>query len=389
MRERFLDVPRLKVWHLLGLVAATAAFLAVFRFRGEARDPLVRVLREARYGDSQARGRAIQDLRLARLDRSDLLATFLTSLDDPDPEVRRRAALGLEESLQRRKWKLPVDPLVEQVKQRITKQLSDPDPKAIFQSSHTLVALGDNSQTLRDYLIERVPGIREANEHARSEALGMLAARFRSDETARTVILAAMRDPDSEVRVAAAWSLGIWQLEKAIPDSVIETLIMGLGDEAPRVRAASVQSLSSLRSQARSAVPATVRLLDDHEAHPRYNAVAALGNFGVYAEPALETLRALIDRDPEPSIRDQAERSVKSIEAALQTFRGITLPDLMSELSEDSAARRTGAAEQLGDYGPIAEPAVSLLRGLLSDPDAKVRAASVAALRRIEPGDVP
>jgi HEAT repeat protein len=390
MRGQFLKVPRLRVWHLLGLVAVIAAFLAVTRFRTEVYSPLSRAWREAQYGDVPARQRALAMLGDADPERSDTIPFLLAALDDSDPGVRRIATRSLSNLLLRGASKKIVDPRAKEVKARLTQMLHDPDPGQRLQSAVTLVNLKDRSRPVFDCLIPLAQGVHGMNWQDRAEALAGLSD-FLPDATATAVVVRAMSDPDWLIRQAAALSLGRWGIAKSqpIPDSVIHALIAGLDDKVPMVRAHSAISLGWMHSHVDLSVPALVRLLDDREMDPRMRAATALGDFGVNAEPALPALHALVDREVDATVLKIAKESAASIDTEIRRLRERTLPGLVSELSEDDPALRGSAATELGNFGPPAREAIVPLRRLLSDPDAKVRQAATAALRQIEGGVAP
>jgi HEAT repeat protein len=392
MRERFLDIPRMKVWHLLALVATVAAFLAVFRFRHEQEYPVSRTFREARSGSVEARRQAIFELGSADLTQPDLIPALLTALQDSDPLVRRFATRSLttvmERATQRRIPKKEIVERTEEMKAGLARLLQDPDTKVRIEAAEALVPLDDRSEPLRDCLIKLAQGVAGEDRDTRRVSVTYL-SKFCADLEVTALLVAAMADSDSGIREQAAYSLGAWGTlrVKGVPDSVIEALIKGFDDESPKVRAASVGTLSFMGSQARASIPAIIRRLDDPASEPRMAAAYALANFGMYAEPALPALRSLVDRDPNPNLRSAAKSSVSKIEARVQAFQEHTLPDLISELSEDDPARRRGASQALSEYGPRAQPAVSELRRLLSDEDADVRQAAAAALKEIEPAE--
>ena len=63
-----------------------------------------------------------------------------------------------------------------------------------------------------------------------------------------------------------------------------------------------------------------------------------------------------------------------------------TLPVLMAGLADRLPLARRGAAEALGNLGPLAKEAVPALRKAVRDEDQDVRRAAVEALRSIRKG---
>ena len=57
-----MEIPKLRVWHLMMLVAASAALMAVLLFRQEVYDPTAAHLRKLRYADAAGKAAAIREL---------------------------------------------------------------------------------------------------------------------------------------------------------------------------------------------------------------------------------------------------------------------------------------------------------------------------------------
>src|SRR5215472_6555257 len=96
-------VLRIRVWHMLVLVAACAAFLAAFQYRRGVYDPTYARLRQVRYADADGKIAAIRELidsdirELIDSEASgfDVIQTLLSALGDADPAVRGVAARGM------------------------------------------------------------------------------------------------------------------------------------------------------------------------------------------------------------------------------------------------------------------------------------------------------
>ncbi|HEV3167541.1 MAG TPA: HEAT repeat domain-containing protein [Isosphaeraceae bacterium] len=385
MKQQFLKVPRLRVLHLLVLVAVIAAFLAVFRFRTDVYTPLSRELHDAKYGHLEERRKAIAVLGGASTDRPEVVPTLLAALDDPDMDVRRKATESLGLFLQQLKEKQSLHPRTEEVKARLTEQLRDDDRKLRMRSAMALLRLDDLSEPMRDVLIAEA---RNTEGGSRREAVLNLGAIFFKDERAAVILLASMRDPNPEIRTVASYALALLARQssaQAVPDSVVEALTAGLDDEEFRVRDASASGVKSLGKRARRAIPGLIRMLDDPSADRRAKAIDALRSFKESAEPAIPALRGVALQDPESRVRREAEAALAQIETGIKEFRDQILPELISELSDDEASRRQSAAQVLLDYGPMAKEAAPALRLRLADPVAKVRIAAKAALGALEP----
>jgi hypothetical protein len=79
---------RWKVRHLVALVAACAAFLAVFQYRRTTYDPTFALLRQVRYADKVGKVTAIRNVLENRDTSPVVVEALLGALGDADAEVR-------------------------------------------------------------------------------------------------------------------------------------------------------------------------------------------------------------------------------------------------------------------------------------------------------------
>ena len=163
-------------------------------------------------------------------------------------------------------------------------------------------------------------------------------------------VIEALEDPDAEVRLAAAGSLG-WR---------------GSGKRSPTL------------------VPALGRALADSDARVRRWSTMSLGNLGLDAEAALPALCALAN-DPETEVREQAAQAISTIEKSVLTFRSTTLPQAIAELEDANPITRALAAGRIEDLGSRASDAVPSLVRCVADREADVRLAAASALGQIGP----
>src|ERR1700677_4924104 len=99
-----LTIPKLRTWHLMGIVAASAALFSVMQFRWSVEDPGYAMMRRLRSLDAVERAKAADGLKFlrprdrrgsyARRDQA-ALAAVLAALGDPAFEVRWRAVNAL------------------------------------------------------------------------------------------------------------------------------------------------------------------------------------------------------------------------------------------------------------------------------------------------------
>ena len=223
-------------------------------------------------------------------------------------------------------------------------------------------------------------------------------------------LVSALRDPDAEVRAAAAWSIGAASggREPAGAEAALPRLAEVLRDEQETVRAAAARALGALGLTAKATAPALLAVLDDPRADVRAVAALALarmelspgavpslvhslgsrddyvrgfaawslGNLGPAAQDAVPALVQALGVDDTASVAAAALARIGP--AAAQA-----VPALAADLHGREAGRRWRAARTLGRIGPLAEAAVPELRAALRDPNEAVRAHAARALGRI------
>lgn len=156
------------------------------------------------------------------------------------------------------------------------------------------------------------------------------------------------------------------------------------------VRLQAAQTLGKLGPGAADAVPSLAHFLDDstdRDAELLDEAVVrTLGKIGRAARPAIPALVRIGRRN-----FDLERAAAEAIDQILLTPESESedVPTLMRNLRDRDEAVRLRAAKALGNLGPAARPAVSLLTEALKDPDADVRRVALQALRKIDPAAKP
>ena len=392
---------RLRMRHLLGLVAAFACLFGVLRYRQEVYDPASAQARRLRALDPAERTEAVEKLSAMGREAESAIPSLLGALNDGDPRVRARAAMGIPFIL-----RAPDHPRADDVRASLTGALADPDPGARHAVTVALGMLQPDPKAILPALIESAG---DADPMVRAWAVSLLGPAL-GDEGVWSTVLGATRDRDINVRNQAIRVLGrkpraarLAAVREALAPALKESnevnrgfaastlggyaqlvaedvseIYDALSDPNPFVRRMVCESLPHRRG-GRPAVPILVRSLGDPAPEVRRAAVARLGSIGLDAEAALVVLRRAIE-DKDGTVRDAATEAVRWIESRANDFRTKRLPGALEDLADPDPDIRRGAAEILGGYGPHSAPAVpALIRGL-DDRDASVRLASSHAL---------
>jgi HEAT repeat protein len=101
------------------------------------------------------------------------------------------------------------------------------------------------------------------NERARARAADNLVTAWSHpsvEALGRTALLAALKDPDRGVRMAAASALHYWNTNL---DLIVPEMVRLLSDPDPSVRGNTAATLGNFGEAARPAVPALVKLMQD------------------------------------------------------------------------------------------------------------------------------
>ncbi len=414
-----MDVRRIRVWHMLLLVAVCAGFLAVFQYRRGVYDPTSAHLRQARYADADTKVAAIRELMDVRLidltedghvvdseaSGFDVIQTLFGALGDADPAVRAVAAQTMAVVIQSdAALKKPDESLAGPVKAALTEALRDPDPTVRLRAASGLGQLRVTSKEGFDILLRgarttgqpvgRFRAVGDADD--RADALWVLGLAYRDEPEALPPILEAMSDRDPHVRISGIIAVncflrasdGNWYRRNpdfTVPEPTAEALLVRLEDEDDQVRRRAAELLGRLgQKMARRVVPLLIRDLDARHPTPVWT-VRALGGFGLEAEGARPALRALAaDGSVEGAVRFAAQEAVEAIDKVSRTFHEHTLPDLIANLGDDVPEIRAATAAPLARHGSRAKAAVPAMTRALDDPDPKVQRAASAALGVIE-----
>jgi len=187
--------------------------------------------------------------------------------------------------------------------------------------------------------------------------------RARGQNSSGTALIAALKDPDSGVRAAAARAL-----EEIGDKTAVPALIAALKDPDSGVRAAAARALEKIGDKT-AAVPALIAALKDPDKEVRRGAAWALGEIGdTSAVPAL--IAAL--KDPDRSVWDRVTKALAKLGDKS------AVPLMIAALKDPRKEVRAGAAIALGTAGDRA--GIQPLIEALKDVNELVRAAAASAL---------
>ncbi len=138
---------------------------------------------------------------------------------------------------------------------------------------------------------------------------------------ARDLLAEASKDPNERIRKLAIEALSrlpvvspprradLPQAAGKLGESNIELFVKSLNDSSPEVRAQSAEALGRLRDN--RAIEPLLATLNDKDERVREKAVVALGNFS--DERILDALVNFISKDSNANLRNQAEKTFKSV----------------------------------------------------------------------------
>ena len=322
------------------------------------------------YADERVVGTAIEalhdatpELRIAiatalkstSLDRPKIIAAFADALQDPEREVRERAAEVLH------------DKGDESVVEALVQALDDEEFLVRHEVIRALGKIGDHRAVgaLTDILCYHED---EFTRRWAAEALGELGS-----ASVIPSLVKALADSEPKVQQAAAHATGkIGELETAKP-----LLLEVLETESPNVQYWVAITLVWLKDP--SAVELCIQALDCNETEVREEALDALVSAGtdlLDGNRLLETCAGMLE-DEDGTVRSCAVRGLGQVSSseAIALLRGIL------ESGRESNLIRLYAVGSLANIGT--SEAVGAIIKVLNDPDATVRYAAITVLGKI------
>lgn len=261
-------------------------------------------------------------------------------------------------------------------------RLRDPSPDVRKGAADRLGELGKPALPLL------LDATNDSNPDVRVLACSALMKARPDPELAIRTLIKAIKDDQPIVRRAAAWELGIAQLNLGLEEGADETkatidaLRAALHDKDRDVRTAAVEALAALGRKAEPAGEDLVNALSDRDPRVRIAAARTLLRINHDSRhTVLPVLLSLVgDTNPESNVSQRAFGTLREEEAEEQT-----IPRLVELLQDKDAEARRRAATYLGDIGAQAISALYPLLESLGDEDATVRFRAAQAVAAIDP----
>jgi HEAT repeat protein len=310
--------------------------------------------------DAAARRKAANSLGLAGPEAKAAVPDLITALKDPDEQVRVTAARALA----------AIGPAAVPALLKAAESDSDRGVRTL-----AFLALGESRPVSGDALRALVAALSDPDKDLRpAAALALAGVGDRA--------VPPLRDALKAKNAGAATALGLIGAPAANPAA--PDLVAVLGDDDKELRIAAHHALVRIGAPA---VPALAADLPGADLRRWYSISVALGKIGPDAKGAVPALTAGLKHD-DKGVRVLAVQALAKIEPgneSLKPLLGEAVPALAEVLRQQDGGLRAWAAQSLGSIGPDARGAEPALTAALADSDGAVRAAAADALGRIGP----
>ena len=342
-------------------------------------------------------------------------------LEDADPGVRLRvlqavaetgfqAVPGLIEALKHEKaayWAClvlrEIGPAAKDAVPALAEKLKDPQPEVRREAAIALAAMDEAAVPAVGQLAAAL-----GDQHAHIAATYALGRIGRIPPEAEAVVRTNARSDDKMLSSTSLWALArVHPEDKELRREAAVQLIERLKDPDPFVRGRRGPwppcrllrrswprfgtRPCGMRTRPRSvtpwmpwppsapAVPRLIRALEHEKL--RGQAVYILGEIGPAAAPATESLAKLLG-DKDDRVAHEAVLALSKIGPGAKA----AVPELLKLLNAPGGAESHAAAYALGKMGPAAAAAAPALAGLLQSPDANLALVGAWALVHVSPG---
>ena len=220
--------------------------------------------------------------------------------------------------------------------------------------------------------------------HERAEAARTL-RRARPFETVEPALIAALSDPEADVRLAAVETL----TRPVRSDAVAEPLLAAFDDPDPRVSAAAALAVRDFRPQAAAALTMALTEIREGGAARRRSAEQIQFLWPALNDESFETVVSLLD-DPDPRIREIAALTISKAlvvrrTAGIDPRTEALVASLTSALSDDHAEVRRDSALALEALGTAAASSWPVIEAVLrTEADREASLALEMAARSVD-----
>lgn len=189
-------------------------------------------------------------------------------------------------------------------------------------------------------------------------------------QMALKILVGALDNPNNQIRELAVVALA----DLAVPPGKrVAALTVALNDGAARVRRRAARAIGDHGPAAQAALAELIDHLTDLDASVRRDCAGTLGRLGPAAYPAAVDLVAML--------ADDEGRTRAVVAVALRRIGVAAVPALIDGLRSPEPALRGRCATLLAKIAPDDEHVADLLREVLTDEDAEVRAMADEALQ--------
>lgn len=202
----------------------------------------------------------------------------------------------------------------------------------------------------------------------------VLGQEWAADGRVNTLLLEAAGSADESVSAAA---LGALAAHGPPNERTRAVLAHGLQSRSRPIRFRAATTLFKTTGETADTVAIIAEAVGDESL--RVEAVAALGQIGAAARPAIPTLIATLERERNP----RPLRMPPAAGLALSRIRGPALDAVLPLLESPEAAVRLNAVVTISLFGPQAHEAGAIMLTLLRDPSVDVRHAAALGLSAI------
>ncbi|NER89120.1 sister chromatid cohesion protein PDS5 [Moorena sp. SIO3A2] len=230
--------------------------------------------------------------------------------------------------------------------------------------------LGEKDQTITILLAL----LKDDDSDVRGRAVEALGRLGKSSETVVNALLARLMDDDNSfVRTIAAYALT--KLDNN-SETVVNALLARLMDDKSDVRVIAAFTLGELGNSSETVINALIARLMDDDYSVRRSAANVLGKFGHSSQTVVNALLARLMDDDNSFVRVNAAEALGNLGNSSETV----IKTLLARLMDDDYFVRMSAAEALGKLGNSSETVVNTLLAGLQDDDSFVRMSAAEAL---------